>query len=154
MTPQQFIDTISAAATACYQSTGIWASATIAQGALESGWGNSELVAQAKNLFGIKADASWVGDKVSLPTTEYVNGVPTPCSAMWRVYPTWDACLADHAAFFKQNPRYAEALAATTAEDFVAAIRQAGYSTDPAYVSKIVGIMRMHNLQQYDVLST
>lgn len=154
MSPQDFIDAIGPAARDSYQSSGVWASVTIAQGALESGWGSSQLAAQGKNLFGIKADPSWVGDTLSLPTFEFINGIKTPMQALWRSYGDWKSAIDDHAAFLKANPRYAVAMLCRDAESFVSAIASAGYSTDPDYSTKVISIMRYHNLSQFDVVGT
>ena len=59
MKPGDFIKAIGPAAQASSQTTHIPASFTIAEGALESGWGASQLALQGFNLFGVKADSSW-----------------------------------------------------------------------------------------------
>jgi len=67
--------------------------------------------------------------------------------AMWRKYSTWQACFNDHARFFLDNPRYAEALAVRhDAEAFAHAIAAAGYATDPQYAQKIIAVIHAHNL--------
>lgn len=152
MNPQAFIDAVGPAARDSYQSSGVWASVTIAQGALESGWGASELAMRGHNLFGIKADPSWQGATLSLPTYEFINGIRTPMQALWRVYPDWKSAIDDHASFLKGNPRYAQAMMSRNAEAFVAAIATAGYSTDPDYSMKVISIMRYHRLANFDVL--
>ena len=53
MTPAEFIAQILPGAQACQRATGIPASITIAQAALETGWGKDVM---GNNLFGIKAD--------------------------------------------------------------------------------------------------
>ncbi|GAY72736.1 N-acetylmuramoyl-L-alanine amidase, family 4 [Lentilactobacillus kosonis] len=47
----------------------LYASVMMAQAALESGWGQSQLTKQANNFFGIKG--AYNGQAVSMPTTEY-----------------------------------------------------------------------------------
>ncbi|WP_193565464.1 glucosaminidase domain-containing protein, partial [Enterococcus faecium] len=58
---------------------GVDSSLLIAQAALETGWGQ-KMVKNARgnsnNLFNIKADRSWQGDKVATQTLEYHNNVP------------------------------------------------------------------------------
>jgi len=63
--PHTFIHTIAPMAVAKQRRTGILASITVAQGALESAWGAA---APGNNPFGIK------GTGQELNTTEYVNG--------------------------------------------------------------------------------
>lgn len=154
MLPSDFIAALGPAATAVYQATGVWASVTIAQGALESGWGSSALAQRGFNLFGIKADPAWHGPTIAYQTVEYINGVKTLVPALWRAYANWQQALEDHAAFFRANPRYSSALLCTTAEDFIQAIATAGYSTDPNYVAKVLSIMQAHQLNTFDVLAT
>jgi flagellum-specific peptidoglycan hydrolase FlgJ len=151
MTPQVFIAAIAPAAVASAKVTGIAASFVIAQAALESAWDKSELALQAKNLFGVKADPGWHGPTVSIQTEEFFNGHYEMVPAVWREYPTWQACLDDHAAFFTVNPRYAEALKVRgDPMAFAAAIKAANYCTDPDYVSKIQAVIDDHDLTQYD----
>ena len=153
MTPESFIAAIAPAAVASAKLTGFAASFVIAQGALESGWDSSGLALSAKNLFGVKADPSWLGDTVSIPTKEYLNDAWIVIPAKWRKYPTWQACLDDHAQFFRINPRYAAALKVRGDPlAFAAAIVKAGYCTDPDYLSKITDVIHVHNLTQYDVV--
>jgi len=152
MTPEDFIAAIAPAAVASARLTGISAAFVIAQGALESGWDKSGLALSAMNLFGVKADASWLGETVSIPTEEFLGGKYVIVAAKWRKYPTWQACLDDHAAFFRINPRYAAALLVRgDALAFAAAIVKAGYCTDPNYLAKIADVIHAHNLMQYDV---
>src|SRR4051812_38214708 len=99
MKPEDFIAAIGPAARASMAKTRIPASFTIAEAALESGWGGSQLALQARNLFGVKADPSWHGDTVSMMTKEFENGKPVMEPALWRKYPDWLTCIQDHAAF-------------------------------------------------------
>ena len=60
MKPQEFISKVAMAAQYAAQQTGVPASISIAQAALESGWGESGLTKAGNNLFGIKADSKLV----------------------------------------------------------------------------------------------
>ncbi len=151
MTPTQFINAIAPAAVASARITGIAASFVIAQGALESGWDDSILGLSASNLFGVKADPSWHGPTVALDTDEFINHAWVKVHAQWRKYPNWQACLDDHARFFFDNPRYADALKVRGDPlAFAAAIVKAGYCTDPDYLAKIACVIKVHDLTQYD----
>lgn len=153
MTPTDFIAAISKAAQDSMRATRIPASFTIAEAALESGWGKSQLVAQAFNLFGVKADSSWHGDTLSMQTGEHINGKDVTVPAKWRKYPNWLACINDHALFLINNPRYKLAFShCDDAEAFTKAIAIAGYATDPAYADKIISVIRSHNLTTFDRL--
>jgi len=151
MTPQVFIAAISPAACSLAATSKIPASFVVAQAALESGWASSQLAQKYFNLFGVKADSSWHGPIVTLPTTEYVSGVPKRVSAAWRVYDGWLSSLRDHAQFLIVNPRYAGAFSCTTGAAFASAVAAAGYATDPSYAAKIISIINSHNLASLDI---
>lgn len=151
MTPDEFINLIAPAAMASAKLSRVPASFVIAESALESGWGKSQLTVQANNLFGIKADKSWKGDTVSMMTREFIHGSPVMVPASWRKYPSFLESLNDHAKFLLVNPRYRKCFdVCTDCEKFCSAVVAAGYCTDPAYTSKIMGVVRAHNLTQFD----
>lgn len=148
MTPQEFIAAISPAARTSMAKTKIPASFTIAEGALESGWG---VHAPGMNLFGVKADASWHGPVTTLRTREVVHGQSVIEVAKFRAYDAWLGSIQDHAAFLLNNPRYKPAFAhAGDAEAFTHVIAAAGYATDPRYAEEIIGLMHTHDLAQFD----
>lgn len=152
MTPALFIATIIPQAQQSQRDTGISASAIIAQAALESSWGRSGLVGKANNLFGIKADQSWTGDTVILPTREFIKGEWLRVQAKWRAYPDWHASINDHAKFLFDNPRYKPALAVRSEpEQFCVQLQACGYATDPQYADLLISIIHGRNLDQYDV---
>ncbi len=141
MTPEEFIAAIGPAARASAAKTKIPASFTVAQAALESGWGKSQLAGQAFNLFGVKADASWRGAVLELPTKEWLRGEWVTITARWRRYAGWLECLDDHARFLLDNPRYRPAFQFTDGRRFASAVAAAGYATDPTYAAKIISII-------------
>lgn len=150
MSPQEFLDQIVPPAMASARASGIPASFTIAQAALESAWGASKLARDGMNLFGVKADKAWHGPTVTMKTAEYIKGKRVIVDALWRAYPNWQACLDDRAAFFRKNPRYSKCFAETTGEGWCRAVAAAGYATDPEYAQKLVGMIRARNLTRFD----
>lgn len=151
MKPQEFIEAIAPASKESAHLTSIPASFTIAQAALESAWGESELAKQAFNLFGIKADPAWHGESISLPTLEFIKGKWVTVTAYWRKYPGWLGSINDHARFFMLNRRYRLAMTGKrTGEDFARQIALAGYATDPRYAEKVIAIIRQHKLDRFD----
>lgn len=151
MKPEEFIAAIAPAAQASAKVSKIPASFTIAEGALESGWGASQLALQAFNLFGVKADKAWHGDVLTMRTRECLHGKWVMVNALWRKYRDWQGCIDDHAAFLIQNYRYRSAFEHTgDAEAFTNAIASAGYATDPDYAKKILSVIHAHHLIQYD----
>lgn len=147
MTPQDFIAAVSPAARASMQTTKIPASFTVAEGALESGWGAH---APGFNLFGVKADPSWTGPVTVQRTREFLNGAWTFVDARFRAYSDWLGSISDHAQFLLLNQRYKPAFAYTSGATFAQAIAAAGYATDPQYAAKIISIIKAHHLSQLD----
>ena len=158
MTPQTFVDKFWPAAQQCEKDTGVPALITMAQAALESGWGNT---VSGNAFFGIKADADWKaagGAVVLQPTTECLpNGKrihydprqhPEICS--FRAYATPEEAFRDHAAFLHRNPRYAPcfAHARSDVEGWAASLDICGYSSDhtdkdgdPRYAVKLLEVV-------------
>lgn len=151
MTPDDFIAAVGPAARASAIASKIPASFVVAEGALESGWGGSQLCTEAFNLFGVKADPSWSGAIFVLRTREYLDGQWTMAQAKWRKYTDWLGSIQDHASFLLSNPRYQPAFAYTSGTTFAMAIAAAGYATDPQYGQKIVSIIKGHNLSTLDL---
>lgn len=147
MKPEAFLDMLVGPARECQRASGIPASFTLAQAALESGWGER---AQGCNLFGVKADPSWQGAVTLVNTHEFINGTKTPVTDRFRCYASWHESLADRAQFFLTNRRYARCFAETTGEGWAHAVAAAGYATDPDYANKLISIMRGRNLARFD----
>ena len=150
MNPSEFIMRLTSAAVASAKATGVPASITIAQAALESAWGESGLAKAGNNLFGIKADSLWRGQTLTMNTKEFIKGHWVVVPALWRKYPSWQSSIDDHAAFLKQNPRYKACFLCTTSPAFARALAQAGYATDPDYANKLIALMSKHQLQSFD----
>jgi len=147
MPPSAFIGMLAQAAQDCQRKTGIPASITLAQAALESSWGARAI---GNNLFGIKADKSWTGPTVSFKTTEHLIGQDVKLVDRFRAYESWLASMVDHAQFLLKNKRYAACFKETTGAGWACALQAAGYATDPDYAKKLQSIIRDRNLAFYD----
>jgi len=113
---------------------------------LETGWGKHTTQygngVSTHNLFNIKADSRWEGEKAVVATLEYDKGRPVREMAAFRSYPNFEASFADYVEFIKSSPRYQKALeVAGNGEAYIRELHQAGYATDPRYEQKISGIM-------------
>lgn len=150
MKPQEFLDQLVPAAQACQRVSGIPASFTLAQAALESAWGASKLSKLGFNLFGVKADRSWKGAIVCMDTTEVIRGKRVIVPASWRQYRGWGECLADRVEFFRKNPRYKACFLEDTGHGWARAVARAGYATDPEYADKLIAVMDGRNLTRFD----
>lgn len=148
MTPHDFITAVLPGAKANAILAHIPVSFTIADAALETGWGTS---VRGNNLFGIKADVRWNGPVQSFLTHEVVDGESVEVKALFRAYPSWAESIIDHGKFLLSNPRYKECFTCTNSESFARAVAAAGYATDPEYAEKIIEIINAHNLSNYDV---
>ena len=150
--PEEFVATIWPHAEKAARELGINAETLVSQAALETGWGKYTM-SQADgrpshNLFGIKADQRWDGERVSIQTTEYRDGVVQKERANFRAYDSLEAGFADYVHFLKSSSRYSGALQSQgDAGNYLQQLQQGGYATDPAYASKIQGIMQGETLQ-------
>jgi flagellum-specific peptidoglycan hydrolase FlgJ len=129
LTPSQFIQKFKDFATATQTNYQVPSVFTLAQGGLESGWGNSDVFTNANNAFGIKASTAgldpWIG-----PT---YNG--------YRKYASVQDSFDDHAKFLTGNSRYNAAFNTSDPVAFGKAVAAAGYATDPDYSNKIVNVI-------------
>lgn len=150
MTKQEFIKKYTAPVLEATGGTALFPSLMLAQAALESGWGKSRLSSIYNNLFGIKADASWKGEKVHLSTQEFLNGKWQTLQEPFRVYADPTESIRDRIRFLRKNPRYAQVFLAMNPEAQARALQDAGYATDPQYAEKLIATMRANNLAEID----
>jgi hypothetical protein len=148
-----FIAALGEAARASHATTGVPASVTLAQAILESNWGESLLTRAANNYFGIKALGRVGNDGVVwMRTTEYDDdGAAYATQAPFRAYKSVLDSVTDHSQLFQRVSLYRAAMRATSDPDeFARRIADAGYSTDPAYASKLIGLMLKYDLYRFD----
>ncbi len=118
----------------------------IAQAAHETAWGKSmPRFADGRdsyNLFGIKADRSWQGERVVNATLEFINGAAVRQRDGFRAYNSYAESFNDYVRFLQVNPRYTEALnVVKDGTAYLRALQRAGYATDPKYANKIQALM-------------
>jgi flagellar protein FlgJ len=150
--PESFVATLWSSAEAAASELGLPPEALLAQAALETGWGGhvmpSAQGSNSHNLFGIKADQRWEGERVRKETLEYEDDVAVRRQETFRSYSSFEESFNDYVAFLKQNPRYCEALNSTQdAESYFRALQDAGYATDPHYADKILRVMQGPEMQ-------
>jgi peptidoglycan hydrolase FlgJ len=151
--PVNFVRALAPHAAEAAKQLGVSVRALLAQAALETGWGkhlpshgngNS-----SNNLFGIKAGGGWAGDKVSVPTLEYENGVAVRKRDQFRAYDSPSESFSDYARLLTDNPRYAQALGqGENVAGFARALVRGGYATDPSYVAKITAIANSAQMRE------
>jgi len=141
--PDAFVRSVTPAARYIEAQTGIPASAMVAMAANETGYGK---YAAGNNLFGIKGQGP-AGGTASRTWEDYGRG-PQTITDTFRAYNNATESFNDFVDFLRSNPRYQPLLAqvrpgsAMTAEQFAQGLKDAGYMTDPAYVSKINSLAR------------
>ncbi|MGR5142752.1 flagellar assembly peptidoglycan hydrolase FlgJ [Photobacterium sp. DNB23_23_1] len=142
--PQAFVSHMAPYARRTANVLGVDPAVLIAQAALETGWGKkviSNAAGNSNNLFNIKADPSWKGDKMATQTLEYHQGIAVQERAAFRSYDSFDESFNDYAQFLKRNPRYSVALENTQdPKAFINEIHKAGYATDPRYSDKVMRV--------------
>ncbi len=143
--PERFVADLMPHARRIAARLGVPAEAIVAQAALETGWGRAIPKTSdgrsTYNLFGIKADCRWRGERAGAETLEYREGMLRRERASFRAYESPEASLEDYARFLRENPRYREALDNRDPVAFARALARAGYATDPAYADKIAAIL-------------
>ena len=145
-TREEFVSEVWPLAVRAGKQLGVDPRAIVAQAALESGWGKrlirDDAGVSGNNLFGIKADRSWSGERVTVTTLEYEGGVPKPQRAQFRAYPDLATGFEDYVDFMRSNPRYSDALrTGGSAQEYASRLQSAGYATDPRYAEKIRSII-------------
>ncbi len=123
--------------------SGVPASITLAQAALESSNGTSRLAVEANNHFGIKCH-NWRG-----PIIRHDDDLKGEC---FRSYDNAEQSFSDHSDFLRYNDRYAFLFDLETSDykGWAMGLKKAGYATDPAYADKLIKIIEDYKLYQYD----
>lgn len=124
--------------------SGVPASITLAQGMLESDYGNSPLAKYANNHFGIKCHTGWEG-----PTFIQDDDERNECFR--KYYDAYDS-YRDHSEFLRTRERYSFLfeLKSTDYKGWARGLKQAGYATNPKYADLLIRIIEENNLHQYD----
>ncbi|WP_449260294.1 glucosaminidase domain-containing protein [Enterococcus casseliflavus] len=154
--PQAFIQQVGPMAQQVAGGNDLYASIMITQAILESGWGQSLLMRQANNMFGIKG--SYNGQFVEMRTLEDDGtGNLYEIVARFRKYPTLKETFEDNAhvlrttsftsgVFFYQGAWRANTNSYRDAAQWL----QGRYATDTTYASKLINLIETYNLTQYD----
>lgn len=147
---------IIAAAIAAMKQSRVPSSVSIAQWAIESGWGAHS---PGNNPFGMKPRKGMNDPSQNLMTTEVIGGKSIKVSQPFRTFPSLDAAFVAHAQLLSTAPVYAPAMAILPigkcpSEDLVTRFIYAmapHYATDPLYASKLISTIKAHDLSQYDL---
>ena len=123
------------------------ASITLAQGVFESSAGRSYLTVSGNNHFDIKCH-DWIGASV-YTTDDAVN-------ECFRAYDNALQSYEDHSKFLKNNVRYSRlfSLDRTDYRGWAYGLKACGYATNPQYAPKLIGIIELYKLYQYDTANS
>lgn len=144
---QQYIDQYKDIAIEQMQRWKIPASITLAQGIFESGAGQSELAVKGNNHFGIKCHG-WTG------RTLYHNDDQQ--GECFRAYPSAFDSYEDHSRFLANGQRYRSlfSLKTTDYKGWARGLKAAGYATNPQYADRLIELIQLYRLYQYDTATT
>lgn len=140
---QQYIDQYKDIAIEEMHRWKIPASITLAQGLFESGAGQSELARKGNNHFGIKCNG-WTGR-----TVYHDDDQRNEC---FRAYNSVFESYEDHSRFLVNGQRYRSLfdLKTTDYKGWARGLKAAGYATNPQYAHKLIEIIQLYKLYQYD----
>ncbi len=126
--------------------TGIPASIKLSQGILESGFGNGDIAADAKNHFGIKCHNDWSG----YTFWKYDDEDKPSC---FRSYCSVEESYIDHSNFLLHRSRYAFLfrLDKMDYEAWAQGLQSAGYATAPDYADRLISLIHRYELYAYDL---
>lgn len=119
------------------------ASITLAQGLFESGAGRSELATKGNNHFGIKCHG-WTGR-----TVYHDDDRKGECFRAYKsAYESYD----DHSRFLASSQRYASLFKLNKIDykGWARGLKAAGYATNPQYANKLIEIIQLYKLYEYD----
>lgn len=140
---QQYINQYKDIAIEQMQRWGIPASITLAQGLFESGAGQSRLAVKGNNHFGIKCNG-WDGRKIYQD-----DDTDGEC---FRAYESVYQSYEDHSRFLANGKRYASLFNYETTDyrAWAKGLKAAGYATNPQYANKLIELIQLYKLYQYD----
>lgn len=120
------------------------ASITLAQGILESGYGEGTLAKNANNHFGIKCHKDWKGKSIKHDDDEK--------NECFRSYKNPLRSYRDHSLFLADRDRYSS-LFKLNRKDYrgwAIGLKAAGYATDPKYADKLISLIERFKLTRFD----
>ncbi|ABE54597.1 Mannosyl-glycoprotein endo-beta-N-acetylglucosamidase [Shewanella denitrificans OS217] len=144
--PEHFVSMLYPHAEKAAKALGTTPEVLIAQSALETGWGKKMIRRNdgtiSNNLFNIKADKRWGGNKTTVSTLEFEKGIAVKQKADFRMYDNLEQSFKDFVSFLEDGERYQEARkVASEPVKFIHALQKAGYATDPHYAKKVLQVM-------------
>lgn len=140
-----YIDRFTKVAIVEMEKFGIPASIKLAQGLLESQYGKSRLAAENSNHFGLKCFSK------TCKKGHCSNHSDDSHKDFFRQYKSpWESW-RDHSQFLS-GPRYAHLKShGMDYKAWAKGLKKAGYATDKKYASKLISIIELYELDQFDI---
>lgn len=147
---EAFIENVASYAVPLQDTHGIKPSITIAQAIIESNWGESGLAVNEQNYFGIKGNST----HPSYATLEY-DDEWVEIQASFRSYNSLQESVEDYAELIAGGTNwnadlYQPVIEAEDYKEAAYALKDSGYATDPNYPVKLIEIVELYDLDQYD----
>lgn len=122
------------------------------QAILESGWGQSRLSKQSKNIFGVKVPYNERGQGKGdfYDTKEYINGKYVTVKAEFKRFNSYEECIRQYLSLLNGN--HYEKYGVNKAKNYkeqLQKIKDAGYATAPNYVSSVLNVIEKNVLPKY-----
>lgn len=125
----------------------------LAQACLESGWGTSELAVNANNYFGLKYREkrcpTACGTYVKIGSEQNADGSYHSDVMEWFKFASRKDCVIGYFDF-TNTPNYLNLKGVTSPEQYLKNIRADKYASSLDYVSKVMNVLNLYNLTQYD----
>lgn len=164
---EEFISAVAAICVDLWPDLQVLPSVTVAQCCLETGFGlgsDAQELVRRNNLLGMKADlinntwstfSVWSGESFVKRTPEVYGGKTIYINDAFRVYKDYRNCIEDYEQFLRNvrnnsGYKYRQVVGMTDPEKVITAISRGGYATDPAYITKVMAIIRKENLTRFD----
>ncbi|WP_461243011.1 glucosaminidase domain-containing protein [Secundilactobacillus muriivasis] len=151
----QFISTLSTPVKTVANQYKLYPSVMMAQAALESGWGTSQLSTSANNYFGVKG--SYNGQSVTMSTAEYdANGQLYYTNAAFKKYPSVQESMVDNAQLLRNGTAWDSSYYSGTWRENAATYQDAAnaltgkYATAPTYGTSLINLIQTYGLSTLD----
>lgn len=142
---KKFVDLYGKGIALAIKGTGLFFPTVVAQKALESGWGESQLTKDANNFGGIKYNPRLAGvvGSVTRDTTEYIKGKKVVIKQQFSKFKDVESGIRATIQVLMLERYKSARLTAKTPEQQILMIARAGYTTTPPakYLAALQGII-------------
>ena len=165
--PEEFVQKLWPLAEKAARKLGVSPEMILSQAALETGWGKYVISNEKKssfNLFNIKANKSWSGQRMEKISAEYSVDNKQQTKAVqqksdFRGYTSFAQSFDDYVDLIRNNARY-NTYINNTLEDlnrseqslhdkrYIKGLHKAGYATDPIYSNKVLAVLKSEAMQK------